>query len=266
MNGWGLKTGDVLGDVSNIVDRLFDALKLHHTKERAYKALGIETDSGALEIKKAWCAELVKIPRKLVLNAGVQAKSERFCPTLGAFLDMCLPTAEQAYDEAVIGFAERRNSRNFEFTCAAVFFTAQEFDGVLVQDGYRKNASRWDKAWLSMLEKQSRGELYDIPAVEKRLPEPDYKTAKPAPNVQKFISETMAKVKNPPESWAMRLKSVAAAKMLIEASQKPENKGRFDSAIERNIKVGKLTRSDDGRLIVGSPNRFEYVTLTYESS
>lgn len=260
MNGWGDTMDEAKIKVSSAVDVIFADLEKYHGTRYVVEKLGNFDEESAMKVKADWANEIIRLPKNLVADGLRRARKSQWCPTLAQFISMCLPTAEQAFFEAVAGATERSHGREFEYSCPAVYWAAVEFGGSELRIGdWKKAQYRWLKIWDATLERQSKGLLADVPVVTKQLTndapteyvKPDHERVKAA------VSGAFAKrFGSGATAWAMNLKSIAAAERLIHGLIRADTRRLLQPIAEYHLRDTKKLVEVDGRLIVGESKLF----------
>lgn len=257
MNGWGETIEQAKAQVARAVDAIFADIEKYHGAKYAGEKLGNTGNDAVLRIKAQWGEELIRIPRSAVTAGYRKIKEQAYCPNLANFIRMCLPTPEQAFHEAVTGMYERSHGRWFDFSCPAVYFAATFFDGDLRTGDWKKSQAKWEKVWADELERQSKGLLGDVPALQERIAYKPPEPSKPSPEVvAKIKAHGGFRTHSDPISSYMNLKSIKSAQRLIENFRRPELRRTLQKAVDHHVQVTKKLVEKDGKLIVGDASLF----------
>ena len=259
MNGWGETIEQAKAQVAKAVDAIFADIEKYHGAKYAGDKLGNTGADAVLRIKADWGSELIKIPKSAVTAGYRKIKDQAYCPNLANFIRLCIPDAEKAFHEAVTGMYERSHGRWFAFSCPAVYHAATFFDGDLRAGDWRKSQAKWEKVWAEELAQQEKGLLDDVPPLQEQIAYTPPEPSKPSPEiVAKIKAQGGLRANNHPLRWAENLKSVSAAKMLIENSAKANLRHTLQKWVEHHLKNTKKLIEKDGKLMVGDESLFTH--------
>lgn len=262
MNGWGDTMDEAKIKVSSAVDVIFADLEKYHGARYVVEKLGNFDEESAMKVKADWANEIIRLPKNLVADGLRRARKSQWCPTLAQFVAMCLPTPEQAFHEAVQGNIERSHGREFAYSCPAVYWSGKSFGGDLRNGDWKQSQSKWTKVWDEEVARQGKGLLGDVPPVPQQVAYTPPEPSKPSPEVvAKIKAHGGFKTHSNPIAWAMNLRSIAAAKMLIANFTKcGDLRDTLSTAIDHHLKnTRKIVRNADGVLVVGDESLFARV-------
>lgn len=155
---------EVTERISLAIDMVFSDLRKYHTPQAVNAKLGLTTFDATLAVKAYWANDFAVLTPRMIHRGLKKACSQEWCPTLGQFIALCKPSAEESFFEAQTGIKDRSNGLMGKWACPAVYWAAQAFGTLdLKQAQWNLQGKRWTKCYNDAMEKQDAGRLDAVP-------------------------------------------------------------------------------------------------------